>query len=38
VSAVDVREIQRQVDDLAKQYRELDARIQSRNWEIDLVD
>jgi hypothetical protein len=38
VSAVDVREIQRQVDALAKQYRELDAKIQSRNWEIDLVD
>jgi hypothetical protein len=38
VSAVDVRELQRQADALAKEYRELDARIQARNWETELLE
>ena len=38
VSAVDVTEIQKRVDDLSKQHRELDARIQAANWQTELVD
>jgi hypothetical protein len=37
VSSVDVAEIQRQADDLARRYRELDTRIQALNWNIDLL-
>jgi hypothetical protein len=35
-STVDVRALQRQIDDLAKQHRELDTQIQEANWRIDL--
>ena len=35
-STVSVAEIQRKADDLAKQARELDARIQEANWRIEL--
>ena len=37
-STVSVAEIQKQADALSKQHRELDARIQQANWEIDLAD
>lgn len=33
-----VTEIQKRVDDLARQYREMDTRIQELNWLTDLVD
>lgn len=36
-STVSVRDIQKQVDDLSKELRELDVRIQSLNWSVDLV-
>jgi hypothetical protein len=38
VTALDVRELQRRVDEISKRYRELDARIQAKNWEIELVE
>lgn len=38
VSTVNVAEAQGQADTLAKQYRELDARIQELNWQTDLQD
>jgi hypothetical protein len=38
VSAVDVRELQQRADLLAKEYRDLDARIQAKNWETDLLE
>lgn len=38
VSTVNVGKIQKQVDKLAKQYRELDAKIQEFNWKIDLAE
>jgi hypothetical protein len=38
VSAVEVPEIQRRVDELSKRYRELDTRIQAANWSTDLVE
>jgi hypothetical protein len=37
-STVSVAEIQKQADALSRQHRELDARIQQANWEIDLAD
>lgn len=37
VPALDVGEIQRQIDALAKARRELDARIQQMNWLTELV-
>ncbi len=38
VATVNVAKIQKQSDELAKKYRELDARIQELNWKTDLVD
>jgi len=38
LSTVNVAEIQRRIDDLSKQHRELDARIQAANWNIDLIE
>jgi hypothetical protein len=35
---VDVTAIQRQADSLARDYRELDARIQASNWTTDLIE
>ena len=37
-STVNVAEIQKRVDDLSKQHRELDARIQEANWNTELVE
>jgi hypothetical protein len=36
--ALPVAPLRAQADDLARQIRELDARIQQSNWEIDLVE
>jgi len=38
VSTVKVSEIQQQADQLAKEYRELDIRLQAANWNTDLVE
>ena len=38
ISTVDVAEIQGRADELAKQIRELDTKIQEKNWSIDLLD
>ncbi len=35
---VDVRAIRAQADLFAVQHRELDARIQATNWQVDLLD
>lgn len=35
---VDVAQIQAQVDELSKSYREFDFRIQEMNWKTDLID
>ena len=37
-STVDVSSIQRQVDDMSKAYREMDAQIQALNWATDLAE
>jgi len=38
VSTVDVADVQRRADDLARQHRELDATIQATNWSADLLE
>ncbi len=38
VSTVNIAELQRQVDQFAREYRELDAQIQALNWATDLLD
>lgn len=35
-STVNVAEMQKQADDLAKQYRELDTKLQAANWSTEL--
>ena len=37
-AAIDVRATQKQTDDLSKTLRELDTRVQSLNWTVDLVE
>ncbi len=37
-ATVDVAALQKEIDALSKQYRELDARIQARNFETELVE
>lgn len=37
-ATVDVRALQKQSDDLSKQLRELDTKIQSLNWTSDAVE
>jgi hypothetical protein len=38
IRTVDAAKIQRQADDIAKKYRELDTKIQELNWKTDLVE
>lgn len=38
LATVNVAETQERADELAKTYRELDARIQEINWQTELVD
>ena len=37
VRTTDVVKLQRMIDDYSKQYRELDMKIQERNWTVDLM-
>jgi hypothetical protein len=37
VPTVSIAQLQKQVDQLAKQFRELDTRLQELNWQTDLV-
>lgn len=37
ISTVAVTEIQKRADDLARDYRELDAKIQAANWNTELL-
>lgn len=38
ISTINVSEIQKRADELAKNYRDLDARIQELNWQTELVE
>jgi len=37
VRCVDVTKLREQVDGMSKQYRELDTKMQGRNWTVDLL-
>ena len=36
ISVVNVKSLQKQLEDISKQLRELNARIQETNWKVDL--
>jgi hypothetical protein len=36
--ALPVTQLRSQADDLARQIREIDMRVQQSNWEVDLLD
>lgn len=38
VITVDIADLQKRADDLARQYRELDTAIQQMNWQVDLIE
>lgn len=38
VTTLDVSALRRRADELSKEYRELDARLQAKNWEIELSE
>jgi len=38
LAALPVAELRAQADEIARQLRELDVRIQRANWEVDLLD
>ena len=38
ISTINVAEIQKRADELAKNYRDLDTRIQELNWQTELVE
>ena len=38
ISTVDVAALRRQLDEIARQRRELDTSIQATNWAVDLVE
>ncbi|MEM7334609.1 MAG: DIP1984 family protein [Chloroflexota bacterium] len=38
VSTINIQALQKQSDDLAKQYRELDTKIQELNWTTELIE
>lgn len=37
VATIDVKEYQRRADSLAKEFRNLDTKIQATNWTVDLI-
>jgi len=38
IRQVDVEDLQKQADDLARRHRELDTRIQETNWTVELIE
>ena len=38
LSRVDVAMLQKQIDELSKEIRELDMKLQEANWQVDLVE
>jgi len=38
LSTLDVSSVQKQIDAMAKQYRELDTKLQGANWATDLIE
>ena len=37
ISTIDVKDLQKEVDEVSREYRELDTKIQALNWNVDLV-
>jgi hypothetical protein len=37
-STVSIAEVQKKADDLSREYRELDSRVQESNWKTELMD
>ena len=37
VSCIDAKELQKQIDKLSKEYREIDMKLQGINWTVDLL-
>lgn len=38
LSSVDVATLQKQIDELSKEIRELDMKLQEANWQVDLIE
>jgi len=38
ITTVDVKKLQKEIDDLSKEYRVIDTKIQGHNWLVDLVE
>ena len=38
VTPLDVAQLHRAADDLARERREVDAKIQGKNWEADMTE
>ena len=38
LSTVDVAALQKQIDEIARQIRQLDTTLQGANWQIDLIE
>lgn len=36
--SIEVNEVQKQLDDLSKSYRELDFKIQEKNWTVEVIN
>lgn len=37
-ATMDAADLQKRADDVAREYRELDGRLQEANWAVDLID
>lgn len=37
VSTIDIKKFQKEADNLSKEFRELDTKIQGMNWTVDLI-
>lgn len=38
VSTIDIQQFQKEADQLAKEFREFDTKIQGLNWTVDLIE
>ncbi|MGB8956169.1 MAG: DIP1984 family protein, partial [Tumebacillaceae bacterium] len=38
VTTIDANDLQKQIDKLSKEFRELDTRIQEQNWRTELIE
>ncbi|WP_341279648.1 hypothetical protein [Paenibacillus sp. FSL H8-0537] len=37
-TTVEIADLQKEVDELSRKYRELDFKIQEKNWSTDVLD